>query len=171
MRKIRNIVATLAIIIGGWTILGPVSFGIGLLLILAGVAILIRDLYTYSADKGWIQARKISLTEATLKAYEKTQELSAGVFAESSARDTDGDVHAWYAIAFTNSMGAKLYGKKPPSRKLVAIPPKEIKQCGFKNEANDLVRRQETDPLYTDLAITRHDFRRCLSQVKKWKVA
>lgn len=170
MRIIRNIVAALAIIIGGWATLAPVSILAGLLLIPAGVLILVWEVYTYFVGKGWIPALKIALTKATLKAYEKTQELTAGAFAESSAKETDGDVHSWYAIAFTNSMGAKLYGKKPPSRKLVAIPPQEINRCSFKNEANDLVRWQETDPLYTELAITRHDFKRCLSEVKKWTV-
>ena len=170
MRVIIRIVASLAIIIGGWAILVPVSIWAGLLLVVAGALILVSELYTYSVGKGWIPAPKIALTKATLKAYEKTQELSAGAFAESSAQETNGDVLSWYAVAFTHSMGAKLYGKKPPSRKLVAIPPEEINRCSFKNEANELVRLQETDPLYTELAITRHDFKRCLSEVKKWNV-
>ncbi len=156
-------------IIGGWVILAPDYTWIGLPLF-AGALILSWELYTYSVGKGWIPAPKIALTKATLKAYEKTQELAAGAFAESSANQTDGDVRSWYAFAFTNSMGAKLYGKKPPSRKLVAIPPQEFNRCRFKNEANDLVRWQETDPLYTELAITRDDFKRCLSEVKKWTV-
>ena len=168
MRVFKNIVATLAIIIGGLVILATVPTWIGLLLILAGALILVWELYTYSVGKGWIPAPKIALSKAILKAYEKTQELTAGALAESSANETNGDVRSWYAITFTHSMGAKLYGKKPPSRKLVAIPAEEINRCGFKNEANELVRRQETDPLYTELAITRHDFKRCLSEVKKW---
>ena len=170
MRKIINIVAALVIIIGGGTILVPEYTWIGILLIIVGVLILVWELFTYSVGKEWIPAPKITLTKATRKGYEKTQELAAGAFAESSARDTDGDVHAWYAIAFTSSMGAKLYGKKPPSRKLIAIPPEQIRGCSFNNEASVLVRWQETDPLYTELAITRHDFKRCLSEVKKWTV-
>ena len=168
MRITFSIIGALAMMLGGLVVLSPDSIWIGLLLILTGSLLLFWEIYILFVGKGWIPAPKIALTKATLKAYERTEGKFAGLAAETTARDIDSDVHAWYAIAFTNSMKAKLYGRKPPSRKLVVVPPKEIDRCGFKNEASELVRWLEKDPIYTELAITRAEFRRCLSELKKW---
>ncbi len=66
MRVIINIVAALAMIIGGWAITAPSLWWARLLLIVGGTLILIWELYSLAVGKRWIPAPKIALTKATL---------------------------------------------------------------------------------------------------------
>jgi len=169
MRRIINIIAALTIVIGGWLAFVSGFTLVGLLLVFVGIPIFVWELFVYFVEKDWVPAPKIALTKATLKAYEKTQELPAGRIAEESAARLNGDILSWYATAFTQSVGVPLYGKKPPSTKLIEIPSQEFGRCRFENEANDFVSSPPNKVVvYTNLAMTRVDLRKCIKEIKTW---
>lgn len=167
-----RIVAAAAIAVGGWAIWTPnvVPRWAGVILFAAGLVILGWEIYMALVERGMLPEPKISLRDACRKAYEETQHTLAGTIAERSAENTKSDVHSWYAIALTVRIGVRLYGKKPPSGKLIEIPPEEARHYRFKNEARELARFDEERPVYTELAIARGDFIRGLQELKKWSV-
>lgn len=101
----------------------------------------------------------LSLHEAVVQAYERTQDTPFARFAEAVARKEGSDIFSWYAASLTefDHLTLPLRGRKPPSRISCDIPIPEIGEFDFTDEARSLTVRGEERPRYVDIEISEFD--------------
>lgn len=135
---------------------------IGFLIMGLGVVPLVWLLVKHKIPKVTFWWSLINLNDAATIAYEKTRGTRIAEIAE--AMDT-GNILGYYAYALFDKT---LFGKRPPSRKLEAIPRDERKRCSFANNYSALKRTGSDQILYDDLQIRKVDI---ASRVAELKVA
>ena len=108
----------------------------------------------------------ISLSEASLIAYEETHGYAVIPFAESQP----GGPIGYYAIALTDRGRIPVYGLKPFMRKKTMVPSDEIRRGFISDDGKTLTRLFEEKPIYTALAITRSDMEKQIKVILFLKV-
>ncbi len=103
----------------------------------------------------------VSLKEAATIAYEETRGTKVAAIIEGPNKD---NILGYYARALFK--GTTLYGNRPPSRKLEAIPNEEYGRCGISDDQNGLWRRADSRILYENLKIKRSDLDRRIAELK-----
>ena len=109
---------------------------------------------------------RISLSDATLEAYEATK----GTITATMAEDF-GSIEGFYASAFTTNGDFPVFGKRVsreglPSRALVKIPDDDVRDLQFTNNANELKSRQSDGAHYTDLEMNKSDLKNLIEIIK-----
>ena len=115
----------------------------------------------------WPEPKFIPLKEAATIAYESTlNTLVAGV-AERMTKDPEGTL-SYYAHALTQDPPVPLFGTRPPSRKLEAIPANKVRACRF---GHDLKTLESHRLEYAGLVVRECDLMRKIREIQSWSGA
>lgn len=113
-----------------------------------------------SSTRAVIRAEWVPLPAAARRIYEANLDSLIGEFARSQRTPEEiVEYFAWYAV----EKHLPIYGKRPPSNLLEAIPEAEIRRCTFQNCANELRGKSGDSTHWVELATTEADLQNLLA--------
>jgi len=121
----------------------------------------------FKADVGRLHNPYIPLKDAARIAYEKTLNTSVSAMAERLGKDSGGTL-SYYAIALIQDSPdspVQIFGTRPPSTKLEAIPHNKVRAWRFSDDLTALESRRRE---FENLQVRRRDLTRKIKEIQSW---